>query len=275
MMVSVKERRQPLRPDVSKGDDGAPETMRKGLVETALIVLAFVWLGLLITELAFGLSPFLSVAFDIIWVIFVADFLLEFIWASNKVRYLKHNWLTAVSLAIPALRIFRIFQVIRIFRFAPAVRGVRLLRLYTSFKRSARALGSTMRRRGFAYIVSLTLIVILAGAAGMYAFERDAPEQEGFDSYAESLWWTAMIITTLGSHYWPVTEEGRILCLFLSVYAFTVFGYIAAVLASHFIGRDAAAQREEVSAEALRGLRDEIAALRTEVQSGARKSSDV
>ena len=71
-----------------------------------------------------------------------------------------------------------------------------------------------------------------------------------------------MIITTLGSQYWPVTVAGRILCLFLALYAFTVFGYIAAVLASHFVGRDAAANPSEPSMKAMDDLRREIAALR-------------
>ncbi len=34
-----------------------------------------------------------------------------------------------------------------------------------------RALGASMGRRGFGYVVALTMIVTLAGAAGMYAFE--------------------------------------------------------------------------------------------------------
>lgn len=33
-----------------------------------------------------------------------------------------------------------------------------------------------------------------------------------------------MLLTTMGSEYWPQTAEGRILCLLLSVYAFAVFG---------------------------------------------------
>ena len=47
-----------------------------------------------------------------------------------------------------------------------------------------------------------------------------------------------MILTTMGSQAWPATAEGRILALLLSVYAFAVFGYVAAALASFFIGRD-------------------------------------
>lgn len=46
-----------------------------------------------------------------------------------------------------------------------------------------------------------------------------------------------MIMTTMGSQYWPQTAEGRVLCLFLAIYAFSVFGYVTAFLASIFIGR--------------------------------------
>lgn len=53
------------------------------------------------------------------------------------------------------------------------------------------------------------------------------------------------------------------LCLLLSLYAFAVFGYVTATLATYFVGRDAASEEGEwPSAEAVRELRAEIAALR-------------
>jgi len=237
-----------------------------GVIETAMIVLGFIWIALLIIEFTYGLSPFLSAVFNVIWVIFIVDFVVQLVFARDKIRYLRANWLTGVSLAIPAIRVFRVFRVVRLFRMASVVRGVRLVRLITSFNRSARALGRTMRRRGFGYVIVLTLIVTMAGAAGMYTFERNAPDPQGFDTYSEALWWTAMIITTLGSQYWPVTVEGRVLCLLLSIYAFTVFGYIAASLASHFIDRDAPLKLDEAGAKAMQALREEVAALREEMR---------
>ena len=108
-----------------------------------------------------------------------------------------------------------------------------------------RSLGASMGRRGFGYVAALTVIVTLAGAAGMYAFENEAPD--GLDSYGEALWWTAMIMTTLGSAYWPQTPEGRVLCLILALYAFGVFGYVTATLATFFVGRDAANAEGELA----------------------------
>lgn len=59
-------------------------------------------------------------------------------------------------------------------------------------------------------------------------------------------------MTTLGSQVWPQSEEGRLLCFLLALYAFTVFGYVTATLAAFFIGRDAENRQAELaSAEAV------------------------
>jgi voltage-gated potassium channel len=129
--------------------------------------------------------------------------------------------------------------------------------------RTMNALRRAMRRRGFGYVATLTVIVAFAGAAGMYAFERTAPGG-GFDSYWTALWWTAMIITTMGSEYWPKTPDGRVLCLVLAIYAFSVFGYVTATLASFFVGRDADSDENDgvaALAKEIRALRSDVAAL--------------
>ena len=124
------------------------------IIETAMIALGFVWVGLLIVDLAYGLSPLLVDAFHVVWAIFILDFAVRLVLAKDRLRYLKSNWITAISLMIPA---FRILRVVRVLRLAPVVRGIRLVRLLTSFNRSMRALGRTMGQRGFGYVVVLTL----------------------------------------------------------------------------------------------------------------------
>jgi voltage-gated potassium channel len=66
-----------------------------------------------------------------------------------------------------------------------------------------------MRRRGFGYVLALTLGVVLLGSGGMLAFESAGNVQGGFERYGEALWWAAMLMTTIGSGYWPQTAEGR------------------------------------------------------------------
>ena len=237
-------------------------------IETPMEILGFIWLGLLVLELTRGLSPLLRALTTVIWIIFIAEFALRLMLAPDKSDYVKHNWLSALSLALPALRVLRIARVARLLRIAPATRGLRLVRIVISVNRGMRSLGRAMGRRGLGYAIALTLIVTLAGAAGMYAFESARPDGRGLTSYGSALWWTAMIMTTMGSDYWPRTGEGRALCVLLSIYAFAVFGYVTAALASFFIGRDAARDDAEIAGRtALDALRSELTLLRTEVSS--------
>ena len=71
-----------------------------------------------------------------------------------------------------------------------------------------------------------------------------------------------MLMTTLGSEYWPHTAEGRVLAFLLALYAFTVFGYVTAILASFFVGHTADRDALAPTAAEVRALRTEIAELR-------------
>jgi len=241
-------------------------------LETPMLVLGFVWLALLIVEFIWGLSPLLETAGTVIWVIFIVDFAVKFALAPRKWAYLKGNWLTAVALLIPALRVLRIARALRVLRAARAARGVRLVRVFSSVNRGMRALGAAFGRRGFGYVVALTTVVTLAGAAGMYAFEGGAAGARAMNSYGAALWWTAMIMTTMGSEYWPQSGAGRVLCFFLALYAFGVFGYVTATLATFFVGRDAENDQTELAgAKSIEDLRREIAALREELRAARRE----
>jgi voltage-gated potassium channel len=115
-------------------------------------------------------------------------------------------------------------------------------------------------------VAGLTVIVTLLGAGGMLAFEPASVVEGGFSGYGDALWWTAMLLATMGSQFWPVTAEGRILCFLLAIYGFAVFGYITATFASYFVGRDAGTVDGDETESGLLALRQEIAALRAEMR---------
>lgn len=265
-------------PEVPAGA-AAPERLAvltdlEGWLEKPMLILGFAWLALLVLELARGLPPLLEVLGTVIWVMFIVDFVVRLWLAPDRSTYLRRNWLTALSLVVPALRMFRAVTLLRLTRItAPATalqgvsRGARLVRVVASINRGMGALRKTMARRGVGFVILLTTLVVFAGAAGMYAFERDAPGPRELEGFWSALWWTSMLMTTMGSDYWPRSVEGRILCLMLSVYAFAVFGYVTASLASFFIGRDAARPDAEIAgAPELEALYAEIRALRRTVE---------
>jgi voltage-gated potassium channel len=237
----------------------------EGWLEKPMVVLSAIWLGLLIVELTQGLSPGLEIAGGVIWAIFVLDFVLRLMLVPEKAIYLRNNLLTAISLVVPALRILRALRAMRALSAARAVRSFRLVKVVGTLNRGMRALGRTFARRGFGYVVALTIVVVLAGAAGILAFER-AVAGSPIHGYWDAVWWTAMVMTTMGSDYFPKTPEGRFLCVLLALYAFAVFGYVTATLATFFIDRDASDPRSSIANDAsLVGVHAELQAIRAEL----------
>ena len=248
--------------------EGSPDTSERrdilaqleDWIETPMLILSFVWLLLVLVELVWGASELLEVFGTAIWIVFVLEFLLRLSLAPEKVSFLKVNWITIIALIVPAFRMLRVFRAVR---FARAARGLRLVRVVGTANRGMRALRSSMRRRGLGYVLALSVLITFLGAAGMLAFEPAAEVEGGFGGYIDALWWTAMLLTSIGSEYWPRSPEGRLLCFLLSLYGLAVFGYITASFASFFVGRDAeAADAEVAGARDIAALRAEIAALR-------------
>ncbi|RIK82347.1 MAG: potassium channel protein [Planctomycetota bacterium] len=261
-------------------------------LETPMFVLSLVWSGLLAYELIWGADDLVNRLTTAVWVVFLVEFALRMVIAPRKLVFLRKSWLTALALVLPALRVFRLTRVLRVLRAGRAVRGLTLARVFTAFNRGLRSLQRTMGRFGFGYVLALTVLVTVLGAAGMYYFERGAsgsfalPAAEGvaggrapgvessaggLNSFGDALWFTGMLMTTSGSDYWPKTGEGRLLCFVLALYAFAIFGYVTATLATLLVGRQRDGQpTSELNEQMLDRLSAEIRLLRSELRSRAR-----
>lgn len=217
------------------------------VLELPLNLLSIVWLGLVIYDFVYGLAGGLETTFYVIWGIFVFDFVIEILLAPDKKEYIKNHLVTVIALFIPTIRALRIIRSIRVLRAARAVRSVSLIQILTSLNRGMKTLREVFEGRGMGYIAALTMTVAFVGAAAIYYFEgsytlRDSGYSVNVDnpinSYWDALWFVAMLMVTTGSDYWPKSGEGRILTFVLSLYAFAIFGYITATIASFIIGKD-------------------------------------
>jgi voltage-gated potassium channel len=204
------------------------------LADLVLTGLAFVFVGLLIVEYAFALTPetsrWVDLAGWVIWCIFTVDFVVRFGLAEKKGRFLRSNWLSALAVLLPAFRVFRIFRVVRVFR------SVRVVRLVAGTNRGARALARIAGFAGAGYVVLLTVLVLPLAAAGITWLERGQPGAT-ITSFSGALWWAATTIIQQGSEQHPTTPEGRVLGLLVMIYALAVSGYITAALATFLLGR--------------------------------------
>lgn len=220
-------------------------------LEPVFVALSAVWIALIVAELGLGGLPrTLEILVYAIWGLFIVEFIVGLAIAPSRGIYLRHRWLTLLSLILPAFRILRLAPALRALGSARVIRPVGLLRVATSVNRGLAALGRTARRRGFAYVAAATGLVIVVGAAGMAFLESpEALRQQGADpavglaTFGDALWWTAYAMTT-GAPSTPTSAEGRLLGWILSVYGLAVFGYLTAVLASHFVDRDRSIESE-------------------------------
>ncbi len=232
------------------------------VLETPMVVLSFIMLVLFLIELGGEVSSdwrrVINLAQWFIWLAFVLEFATKLAIAPNKAIFLRRNWLMALAVLLPVLRVFRVVNAAR------AVRSFGALRVITVGNRSIREVGSVLRRRHLAYVGTVVAIVTLLGAAGVYFLERTAPGGN-IRSFGSALWWSVGIVTTVGTELYPVTAEGRILAGIEMLFGVSVFGYVAGSLASLFIhidrGVDATLDADPQS-ECSQQVLDEISRLR-------------
>lgn len=106
----------------------------EALMEPMMFVLAFVWFALLIIELTHGLTEFQQLLGNIIWGVFIVEFLMKLLLAPRRLRYLRQNWLLLAALVLPILRIFRMFSALRFLRYTRITSTTRIVRALTSSK---------------------------------------------------------------------------------------------------------------------------------------------
>ncbi|WP_445300926.1 ion channel [Microcoleus sp. BR0-C5] len=117
--------------------------------------------------------------------------------------------------------------------------------------------------RGLLLLHNVIAIVSLIGAAGIYAFERKFPNgSAGINDYGTVLWWKRMLMSTIGSDYFPKTAQGRVLCFLLALCAIALCGYLTATLPTFFVSQNAESDRSEIAAtQSIQAVSTEITAL--------------
>ncbi|HEY3184866.1 MAG TPA: hypothetical protein VGJ77_18645 [Gaiellaceae bacterium] len=90
--------------------------------------------------------------------------------------------------------------------------------------------------------VVATLVVDVVGTLGIYAFERNARSSE-IHSVADAAFWSTVQLLTISSQLRnPVTGAGRVLDVFLELYAIVVVASVGGMFAAFFRHGDAGAR---------------------------------
>jgi voltage-gated potassium channel len=222
-----------------RDDPGRREELRERLdrwLDLPLALASIVLVLIALIELGGGLEePWrgrVAMLGWVLWGLFFAEFAAKFALAPSKREYLKRRPLDALMLALPFLRFLRLARVLR------ATRALPVIRLVVFGGRGSGAALVLLKRRRLGQLALVSAMVVLIGASLGYVLEAGAPGGVIAD-FGDALWWSAALITTVGSELYPVTLGGRILGFLLAVYAVGVFSYFIASIASVLVGLDA------------------------------------
>ncbi|MGH2584512.1 MAG: ion transporter, partial [Dehalococcoidia bacterium] len=237
------------------------------VVDLVMSALALVFAVLLVMQFTMNLSPVAerraSLGITLIWIVFVIDFCVRLALADSKREFLRHNWISAIALVVPALRVLRVLQLARAVQ---AAQAMQISGVVSGGKRADEALRRSLGLHPTLYISLMTLLVTALAAAGMYAIEH-THGRANITNVGDAVWWTTATLTTVGSELYPVTAEGRVLAILVMVYGLIFAGYIAATLTSALLTRrdgQPASDTDEMTT-----LRDEMRALRRHLRFGS------
>ena len=187
-----------------------------------LAILALLYLGLYSVEVLGHLPPAIFFDFvivsDIIWAIFIIDFVVRFTLSPAKIPFLKRNAIELVALILPFFRAFRMFRVVIALGFLTRV-------------------GKTLNARINIYVGLILPLLIYVCALGVYDAEHKAPGANILN-FGDSIWWAFVTICTIGyGDYYPVTFEGRAIAVLLMVAGLAFISVITVSVATMFLNR--------------------------------------
>jgi hypothetical protein len=135
----------------------------ENLVHWPMIVLALAVLPLLAIEIwrspTGPLQWAIDIAFGIIWLAFVVEFVIKIAIAEDRIEYVRRNWLDLVIIALPLLRPLRAFRATR-----GIARTTRIFRL--------RGVGMKCARYIFTIVIGLEATDRLLARVGLKAQDR-------------------------------------------------------------------------------------------------------
>ena len=205
-----------------------------------MAVLAVAWGAFVAYDLIAPASqrPVLSLVSDVVWGIFLLEFVAKLVVSGHPLRFLRRRWPSVFFLAVPLLRTARIIPALRTLRILPSVRV-----LGSSYRAIGTARGLLGGRLSFLAVT--TVSVIVAGAQLLYLLDGSG------ESFGETLWWSVNLAISGTYMFEPSTIPSRIVSLLLSIYAVVVFASMAAALGAFFVD-----QRAEYAAAEERGETD-------------------
>ena len=194
------------------------------LANVPMIILSLVFLFIFCStnfhfEFADKNSTLFNVADNLIWAIFVADYLAMLFLAESKGQFLKTHLPQLIVVAVPFLRVLRLARLVLMLT---NILGMMKSKILVSIP---------------VYVFSSAALFILIGASAIYDAEYQA-EGSSINSRKDAFWWAgALIFSYFYNETPPITESGRLYGFLLTLCGLSIVGTITATFAGWLINQ--------------------------------------
>lgn len=163
-------------------------------------------------------KDFCKTAQDVIWVLFIIDYVVRLAGAKHKFAWFKSHLLDFATVTLPVIRPLR------------AIRA--LLGIVMVVNKSAR----TSNKNKFVTLIGTTaLSTFIVGALAITDAERGAPGAS-IHSFVDGLWWAFCTMTVMPyGEVFPTTPEGRMISVAVICIGLVIFGTITGLIGSYFM----------------------------------------
>lgn len=211
------------------------------VTQIPMLVLSVVFLVVLVlpvldTHLTHSLRQTLADLETGVWVVFAAEYGIRLWLAPHKLRFVLHNVLDLVVVAVPVLRPLRLARLARVARVG-ALTGV-----------AGRQSHHRLHVDVAVQVVIIAAIIVFVGAVGVLDVERNAPGAN-IHTFPDALWWAISTVTTVGyGDKFPVTGQGELIGAAVMITGIAVIGVVTASVAGWFMDNLQTIEHEETQA---------------------------
>ena len=223
--------------------------------EVPMLVLVIVMIVALIIPLVIHLTPEIELVLEwadwIIWGLFALELIIKTYLSTNRIAYLKKNWMDVVLVVIPLLRVLRVFRVTRLARGARlikstrAIRALRFIRIIGFFGKFTGEIKRIFSKNGFHYLFLVFVVFMSIGTALVYHFDQGFID--GANSVDKSLWLAVVNSFSGGfANIYPSSIEAKVISVILMVIGTILVSFFTASLASYFTEKEQDIEQEEI-----------------------------
>lgn len=175
-------------------------------------------------------SNILGIIDNMIWGVFVIDYVVRFVTAEDKWRYVKSNVVELIAI-LPfdaMLKSLRALRLIRVARASRLFRVFRSLRAFAYLNRLNNRISDLLQTNQFHSVLWFTFSTIFLGAIAI-SYVEGMP-------FEDALWWSFVTTTTVGyGDISPASFPGRLIAVVLMMVGIGFIGLLTGTIATYFL----------------------------------------